>query len=90
MNMESNERRRRTLTDADLDALTERLASSYQEQIEQHSDDHMWVRAQRDAANARARFWNKMFEHAVKWGILSGLSAAAYALWLGIKEQLHQ
>ncbi len=85
---EHHDESERTLTQADLDALTERLSFHYAVEVQQHASDHDWIRSQRQAAQARKVFWDKMFEHAVKWGILSLLSATFYAIWLGFKTQI--
>ena len=33
----------------------------------------------------RGEFWERMGEHAAKWGMISLLTGAFYAIWLGCK-----
>ena len=78
----------RTLTEADLDAITERLSFHQTVDAQRHAADHDWIHSMREMTTARKLFWDKMFEHAAKWGIISVLSALLYAIWLGIKTQV--
>lgn len=51
----------------------------------EHYDHHVWISSQIEREKASKAFWEKMSEHAAKWGMISVLSFAFYALWIGLR-----
>lgn len=52
----------------------------------EHYDHHVWITSQIERDKSSKAFWEKMLEHASKWGMISLLSFAFYALWLGVNH----
>ena len=55
----------------------------------EHYDHHRWITEKIRREQAWRIFWEKMGEHAAKWGMISLFSFSFYALWLGLKAILH-
>ena len=55
----------------------------------EHYDHHRWITEKIRREQAWRIFWEKMGEHAAKWGMLSLLSFAFYAFYLGVKAVMH-
>jgi len=51
----------------------------------EHFDHHRWISQKIKTEQWRAQFWKQMLEHIVRWGIISVITAAVYAMWLGLK-----
>lgn len=81
------------LTADEIETLSTAIAKALQQarsvSDSEHYDHHIWVKAQIAKEQKAAEFWGKMTEHVAKWGAVSVLSALFYALWLGIKSELH-
>lgn len=51
----------------------------------EHYDHHVWITERIKRERAWREFWEKMLEHAAKWGMISIVSGLFYALYLGAK-----
>ena len=86
------------MTEAQLDAICERLSIAMVSALQQarsvsdseHYDHHLWVTKRIKREQARIVFWEAMFEHTVKWGVVSVVSAMFYAFWLYIKVEIRR
>lgn len=78
--------------EADVEHLAVAIARALQQarsvSDSEHYDHHVWISNQIERDRERKVFWQKMNEHAAKWGMISVLSFGFYALWLGIRHIL--
>lgn len=85
---------RTPLSEADADTLARAMVRALQQarsvSDSEHFDHHRWIVLKMKTERRRAEFWEKMFEHLVKVGAASVLSAAIYALYLGVKVLLQR
>ena len=56
----------------------------------EHYDHHVWISGKIERDKEARLFWEKMKEHAAKWGMLSVLSSLFYAAWLGMMQMMHK
>lgn len=81
------------MKEADAEILALALAKALQQarsvSDSEHYDHHRWISEKIERERVQREFWEKMREHALKWGMLSALSAVFYALWLGFKAWTH-
>lgn len=81
------------ISESDADMLAQKFAEKLQQarsvSDSEHYDHHRWISGRIVADEKRNAFYEKMLEHAWKWGMLSMISGVFYALWLGLKAWLH-
>lgn len=86
------------MNESQLNAICERLSIAMVSALQQarsvsdseHYDHHLWVTKRIKREQARIVFWEAMLEHAVKWGVVSVVSAMFYAFWLYIKVEIRK
>jgi hypothetical protein len=81
MEYEGNERRRRTLSDEDLLALTEILEKARSVPAEVHRVHHEFVSALIERERRKTNRLEKTKTHVIGWGIVSGLTGIGYLIW---------
>lgn len=73
----------------DVEALAIAIAKALQQarsvSDSEHYDHHVWITERINRERAWREFWEKMLEHAAKWGMISLLSGIFYALYLGAR-----
>ena len=52
----------------------------------EHYDHHRWISERIRKEQAMRVFWEQMQSHVAKWGAISIISGAFYAVWLGLKQ----
>ncbi len=77
------ERRARTLTDEDIEALTAAMHGGMS--AEEHADHHQTFKTWIERENRKAEFHEKVRAQVGGWGIIAALSGVGYAAWEGFK-----
>lgn len=72
---------RRTLTDADISALTAAMQAGLSP--EEHADHHATFRTWIERENRKAEFRDKVKAQVGGWGVVTALTAVGYAAWEG-------
>ncbi len=78
---------RRTLTDADISALTAAMQAGLSP--EEHADHHATFRTWIERENRKAERNEKIKAQVGGWGIVTVLSGIGYAVFEGAKQILH-
>lgn len=52
----------------------------------EHYDHHVWITAKIKREEAWMDFWIDMRAHVARWGAISIISGAGYALYLGLRQ----
>lgn len=78
-----DERRSRSLTDLDIDAICHRLTEFSGLTPEQHREHHNAFAEYIEAQQRKARRWEKIEEQVGGWFILGALTAVGAASWHG-------
>lgn len=77
------------MKESEIEALSIAIAKALQQarsvSDSEHYDHHVWISEKIKRERAWVEFWEKMIQHATKWGMISFFSAAFYAMWLGFK-----
>lgn len=80
------------VTETDVEKLAIAIARALQQarsvSDSEHYDHHRWITAKIARENAWTAFWEDMRRHVIKWGAVSLITSAGYALWLGTKAIL--
>lgn len=75
------ERRARTLTDEDIEALTAAMHGGMS--AEEHADHHQTFKTWIERENRKAEFRDKVRAQVGGWGIIAALSGLGFAAWEG-------
>lgn len=84
---EHPERRARTLTDEDVQALSAVLHGNFT--ADEHAEHHRMFRIWIDRENRKAEFREKLKAQVGGWSIITLLSVVGYAVWEGFLATLH-
>lgn len=76
----------------DLERMAAALARALQQarsvSDSEHYDHHTWIKQKIESEKARTEFWTAMLAHVLKWGAITILSGAFYAMYLGARAAI--